>query len=229
MENGEVTISRSPAQYTFPCRFTLVAAMNPCPCGYFGHPFQKCSCTPKQVSAYLGKISAPLLDRIDLHVELMPVRTNSCPPIGRKKSSKDIRLRVAAARQRQLERFQGSGLVCNAQIPPAMLSQLCHLSPEADRLFERVFNKLGLSGRAYDRILKVARTIADLDGSQAIPGASPVGSGPVPGIGPQILAALRLKRPFSQRQRAALFTLLQPISSWAIFPTPEGCSPSQGF
>ena len=168
MEDGQLTISRAQVRYTYPSRFMLVAAMNPCPCGYFGHPTRKCGCSPKRITSYLDKISAPMLDRIDLHVEVMPVDYQQLSSTQPEESSAAIKKRVAAALEKQRARFGESGPRTNAQIPPAALSEACPLSPEADRIFQQVFDRLGLSGRAYDRILKVARTIADLDGSSRI-------------------------------------------------------------
>lgn len=147
----------------------LVAAMNPCPCGYFGHPTRRCSCPPSRVSSYLGRVSGPLLDRIDLNVEVSPVTyAQLSARRDAEESSAAVRLRVQAARERQNARYAGTGVSCNARLDPSMLAEACPLDPEAERMLGLVFEKLGLSGRAYDRILKVARTIADLDGSERI-------------------------------------------------------------
>lgn len=167
MEDGLLTISRARMALTYPSRFMLAAAMNPCPCGYYGHPTKKCTCTESKVAGYLGKISGPLLSRLDLHVEVLPVEYSELSSHTREECSAQVKERVSAARRLQLER-NGSGIVCNARIPPKRLAELCPLTPEADRLLQNVFDKMGLSGRAYDRILKVARTIADLDGAGPI-------------------------------------------------------------
>lgn len=168
LEDHQVTIVRAQARVTYPCSVMLVGAMNPCPCGYYGHPVQECSCTPSQISRYLGRISGPLLDRFDLQIEMPPVAYQelSSGPSG--EPSEAIRARVTAARERQSRRFRGSAVLCNAQIPPSLLQEACVLSPKAQTLLRLAFERLGLSARAYDRVLKVARTIADLDGSDII-------------------------------------------------------------
>ncbi|WP_308754285.1 YifB family Mg chelatase-like AAA ATPase [uncultured Anaerotruncus sp.] len=169
LEDGVLTIARAGARLSYPSRFMLVAAMNPCPCGYFGHPTRRCSCPPSRVSSYLGRVSGPLLDRIDLNVEVSPVTyAQLSARRDAEESSAEIRLRVQAARERQNARYAGTGVSCNARLDPSMLAESCPLDPEAERMLGLVFEKLGLSGRAYDRILKVARTIADLDGSERI-------------------------------------------------------------
>ncbi|WP_195276367.1 YifB family Mg chelatase-like AAA ATPase [Anaerotruncus rubiinfantis] len=168
LEDGALTISRVNARLSYPSRFMLVAAMNPCPCGYFGHPTRECICSEAKITGYLGKVSGPLLDRIDLHVEVLPVNYEQISAAGKEESSAAVKARVQDARAVQQKRFAGSSVHCNAAIPPAMLQQACPLTPAAEKLFSGVFQKLGLSGRAYDRILKVARTIADLAGSECI-------------------------------------------------------------
>ena len=146
----------------------LVCAMNPCPCGYFGVPGGRCSCSPKAVSQYLSKISGPLLDRLDLHVEVAPVEFAQLRAGRPAESSAAIRSRVNAARRLQRERYAGTGVSCNAQLTPALKSQFCQLTDNAVTMLKMAFDKLGLSARAYDRILKVARTIADLEGAEVI-------------------------------------------------------------
>ncbi|MEM1483268.1 YifB family Mg chelatase-like AAA ATPase [Oscillospiraceae bacterium PP1C4] len=168
LEDGALTISRVSSRLTYPSRITLVAAMNPCPCGYFGHPTKKCTCTDTKAANYLNKVSGPLLDRIDLHVEVMPVNYEQLSSTRKEETSSEIKRRVTAAREIQIKRFQGTGISCNSAIPPSMLSQTCVLSADAENMLKLVFEKLGLSGRAYDRILKAARTIADLDASETI-------------------------------------------------------------
>ncbi len=168
LEDGTVTISRAAGRLTYPCSIMLVAAMNPCPCGYYGHPTRRCTCSEGSVQRYLSKVSGPLLDRIDLHVEVMPVEFDDLSSKVRSESSEAIRERVNAARKIQIESYKGSGITCNAQLTPAFLHQYCVLTEEAQKMLKTAFEKMGLSARAYDRILKVARTIADLDASENI-------------------------------------------------------------
>ena len=168
LEDGKVTISRASGTVTYPCSFMLVAAMNPCPCGYYGHPRKKCSCTKRQVAQYLSRISGPLLDRFDLHIEVAPVEYSSLSSARKEEPSSAIRERVQRAREIQLRRFKGTGITCNAGITPELLHEVCPLTDEANNTLSSVFDKLGLSARAYGRILKVARTIADMDGSDVI-------------------------------------------------------------
>ena len=162
LEDGVVTITRVSGTITYPCRFMLVGAMNPCPCGYFGHPRRACTCSPRQVQAYLSKLSGPLLDRFDLHIEVEPVEFEDLSAAGRSESSAEIRKRVQRARNLQAQRFQGTHIVCNAQITADLRDTFCPMDDAAKQLLHDAFDRLGLSGRAYDRILKVARTIADL-------------------------------------------------------------------
>ncbi len=168
LEDGIVTVSRVNGTVAFPCKVMLVAAMNPCPCGYYGHPTRPCTCSDAAVSRYLSRVSGPLLDRIDLHIEVPPVDFDSLASTQKAESSAAIKARVEAARAMQAARFQGTGIACNAQIPANRLHDVCTTEPAADALLKTAFEKFGLSARAYDRILKVARTIADLDGSETI-------------------------------------------------------------
>ncbi len=168
LEDGKVTISRAAGTVTYPASIMLIAAMNPCPCGYYGHPSGKCRCTQKQVAAYLSKISGPLLDRFDLHIEAAPVEYQDLSSEAKEESSESIRKRVTAARNIQNERFKNSSINCNANITPDKLREYCVMSKSADKFIGNAFDKLGLSARAYDRILKVARTIADLAASEII-------------------------------------------------------------
>ncbi len=168
LEDGVVTISRVAGTLTYPCSITLVAAMNPCPCGYFGHPTKKCTCSQTQVSRYLSRISGPMLDRLDIHVEVPPIDFDSLKSKGNEETSATIRERVNKARRIQEERYRGTDITCNARLTPAMLEKHCTLSPEAEKALRLAFDRMGLSARAYDRILKVARTVADLDGSENI-------------------------------------------------------------
>ena len=168
IEDGCVSISRASGTCTYPCQTMLIGAMNPCKCGYYGHPTRKCSCSPQAVSAYLSKVSGPLLDRLDLHIEVMPVEFENLSSGQKAECSADIRERVCAARAVQVERYKAQGVACNAHITPAMLNEFCIMTPAAKVLLGKVFDSMGLSARAYDRILKVSRTIADLEGVKEI-------------------------------------------------------------
>lgn len=164
LEDGRVTITRVGATLSYPCSLMLVAAMNPCPCGYFGHPSRECTCSPAAASRYLARVSGPLLDRIDLHIEVPPVQFDELAARKPGESSAAIRERVNAARAVQQQRYAGTGIGSNARIPAGKLRTYCPLSGEAQGLLRAAFERLGLSARGYDRVLKVARTIADLDG-----------------------------------------------------------------
>lgn len=168
LEDGVITISRAGGRATYPSSFMLVGAMNPCPCGYFGHPTRACTCSQTKVSLYLNKISGPLLDRMDLQVEVPPVEYDRMADARPAESSAEVRKRVEAARQIQRRRYAGTGVTCNARLTPALLKKYCVLTPEADRLLAAAYERMGLSGRSYDRLLRVARTIADLAGSEQI-------------------------------------------------------------
>ena len=168
IEDGKVTISRVAGTLTYPSSIMLVAAMNPCPCGFFGHPTKSCSCSSQAVHKYLNKISGPMLDRIDLHVEVPPVDYTALSSNSNEETSAEIQKRVNKARKIQQERYKGTGITCNADLTPALLKKFCVLTPDAEKYLELSFERLGMSARAYDRILKVARTIADLDGSNII-------------------------------------------------------------
>lgn len=168
LEDGRVTISRVSGSLTYPCSITLVAAMNPCPCGFYGHPTKPCTCAPGAVSRYLARVSGPLLDRLDLHVEVPPVDYEALQATGREESSAEIRKRVIAARRRQQERYADTGVTCNARLTPALLQTFCPMTEQASAVLGAAFDRLGLSARSYDRLLKVARTIADLDGADVI-------------------------------------------------------------
>ena len=168
IENGWVTISRVGGTVSYPCSVMFVAAMNPCPCGYFGHPPHRCTCSPQAVTRYLARVSGPLLDRLDLHIEVPPVEFDELASDEKAESSAEIRARVNAAREIQNRRFRGTGITCNARITPDALHGFCPMSEKSSALLKTAFDRLGLSARAYDRVLKVCRTIADLDGSEAI-------------------------------------------------------------
>jgi magnesium chelatase family protein len=169
LEERRVTISRAKSTVNYPASFMLVASMNPCPCGYFNHPEKECICAPGVVQKYLSKISGPLLDRIDLHVEVTPVNFSELASERLSEKSGVIRDRVTEARNIQIERFKNREEVfCNAQMSPNMVCNICKISDSGQTLLKQAMEKLGLSARAYDRILKVARTIADLAGSEEI-------------------------------------------------------------
>ena len=168
IEDGVVTICRVRRTLTYPCSVMLVAAMNPCPCGYLGHPSIKCTCTQKAISKYLSKISGPLLDRIDIHIEVPPVSFEKLSSNTLSESSAEIKQRVNSARDIQVNRFKNLNISCNARINPGKINQLCVLDDSAKRLLKSAFDKLDLSARAYDKILKLARTIADLENSELI-------------------------------------------------------------
>lgn len=169
LEDREITISRAKYTATLPCSFMLVASMNPCPCGYYNHPTHKCTCSPGQIQRYMSKISGPLLDRIDIQVEVTPVSVTDLASAPAGEPSASIRERVIAARAIQTERYQPfKGIHCNAQMTRAMIEQFAHLSTDASETLSRAMRRLDLSARAYDRILKVARTIADLAGAPDI-------------------------------------------------------------
>ncbi len=169
MEERRVTISRATIALDFPCSFMLIAAMNPCPCGYYNHPERECTCPPGTVQKYLNKISGPLLDRIDLHVEVTPVPFSELSSSKESESSAKIRERVIHARNIQDERYKDDpGIYCNAQINSRILKEICIINQIGQNLLKRAMERLNLSARAYDRILKVARTIADLDSSEEI-------------------------------------------------------------
>ena len=169
MEERKVTISRAKVALDFPASFMLIASMNPCPCGYFNHPEKECTCGPGMVQKYLNKISGPLLDRIDLHVEVTPVAFSELSSTQQFEKSESIRERVIKARDIQTERYKNSeGVYANAQMSSKQLKEICIISTPAQNLLKTAMEKLNLSARAYDRILKVSRTIADLAASQDI-------------------------------------------------------------
>ena len=168
MEESRVTISRAAISLTFPAHFMLATAMNPCPCGYFNDPSRECYCTPLQIQRYVSKISGPLLDRIDIHIDMPAVKYRDLRDAPDAEGSEVIRERVIRTRRRQIERYQGEKIYSNAQMSPRQLRKYCNLSPECERLLENAMSRLGLSARAHDRILKVSRTIADMEGSEDI-------------------------------------------------------------
>ena len=169
LEERRISISRAKFTIDYPASFMLVASMNPCPCGYFNHPVKECVCPPGMVSRYLNKVSGPLLDRIDLHIEVTPVDVDELIKKGKTgEESKQIRQRVIIAREKQVERLSKNGLHANAQMDNKTMREYCQLEKTSSELLKTAMTKLNLSARAYDRILKVARTIADLDDAENI-------------------------------------------------------------
>ncbi len=168
LEDGTVTISRVSGSLTYPSSIMLVAAMNPCPCGFYGHPTKSCTCTQNAVKRYLGKISGPMLDRLDIHIEVPPVDYKALSSDRKEESSAEIRARVNKARDIQRERYKDTDISCNARLTSPMIKKYCVMTDEANKYLELSFERLGMSARAYDRILKVARTAADLEGSEII-------------------------------------------------------------
>ena len=168
LEDGTVCIARASMSLTFPARFMLAAAMNPCPCGYFNDRTRECKCTQPMIQRYVSKISGPLLDRIDIHIDVPAVNYKELRGGSAPEGSDQIRERVVRARNTQLERFRGHKLYANAQMVTSQIRKYCELSSDCERLLERAINQQGLSARAHDRILKVSRTIADLEGAANI-------------------------------------------------------------
>jgi magnesium chelatase family protein len=163
LENSEVTISRTSMSLTYPANFILLSAMNPCPCGYANDPRHECTCSSVAIQKYMAKISGPLLDRIDLHIDVPAIPFEELAARENGESSQAIRKRVQAARNRQQMRFKKhAGIHANADMPSSTIRKICHIDRESSRLLETAISNLGLSARAYDRILKVSRTIADL-------------------------------------------------------------------
>ena len=169
LENGEVTVSRAVASITYPASFMLVSAMNPCPCGFWGDPRHQCTCTPGQIHRYRHRVSGPLLDRIDIHIEVPAVPYKELTNEYSGDKSEEIRNRVVAARGMQLERFRNDKRIySNGQMKTRHIKKYCVLTPDAQSILDNAMQKLGLSARAFTRILKVSRTIADLDASEEI-------------------------------------------------------------
>ncbi|MBO5859601.1 MAG: YifB family Mg chelatase-like AAA ATPase [Clostridia bacterium] len=168
LEDGKVTISRASASLTYPCSAMIVCAMNPCPCGFHGHPKRECTCPEGAAKRYLARVSGPLLDRIDIHIEVPPVDFDKLSSHMPSESSAEIRKRVNAARKIQQERLKGSGVSCNAKMDAAMTREFCRPTARGMAMLEQVFEKLDFSARAYDKVLRVARTIADLENEKTI-------------------------------------------------------------
>lgn len=168
LEDRKVTISRLNITTTYPCEFTLIASMNPCPCGYYGSQKKKCCCRPEQIKKYINRISGPLLDRIDIHIEVSQVKYNQMNQHRKIETSQEIRDRVNQARKIQLERYKKYSIFSNSELSPQLIEKFCQLNRKSKQILETAFNQLGLSMRAYHKILKVARTIADLEAYEKI-------------------------------------------------------------
>ncbi len=168
LEDGEVTISRVNATLTYPCNIMLVASMNPCKCGYYGDASRKCTCSPADVNRYRSRISGPLLDRIDIQVEVASVDYNKLSSSEKGETSAEIKEQINRARKIQLERYDGSNIYSNSQLTPALMEKFCRLGEAENEILKKAFDNLGLSARAHSRILKVARTVADMEGAENI-------------------------------------------------------------
>ena len=168
LEDGIVTIGRVNATLTYPCNFMFVASMNPCPCGFYGSKDKECTCTQNMIDKYIGKISGPLLDRIDIHIEVSPVRYDNLNSNAQIEKSEQIKKRVNRAREVQRERYKEYKIYSNSELTPKLMEKYCKLNENSKRILKAAFDNLGLSARAYGRILKVARTIADLDSKENI-------------------------------------------------------------
>lgn len=168
IEDGKITISRVSGSLTYPCEVMLVCAMNPCPCGFYGHPTKQCTCSKGVPQKYLSKVSGPLLDRLDIHIEVPQVEFSKLSGEEKGESSAEIKKRVNAARKIQNERFKGTDITCNAKMTPKQTAEFCKLSESGRKILQKCFETMDLSARAYDKILRIARTIADLDKSETI-------------------------------------------------------------
>lgn len=168
LEDGKVTINRMNGSLTYPCKFMFVASMNPCPCGYYGSREKECTCSQNAISKYMNRISGPLLDRIDIQIEVNPVKYSSLKLNKREEGSKQIKERVDIARNIQIDRYKEFNIFSNSELTPNLIEQFCKLNEQSEKILQTAFERLGLSARAYTRILKVARTIADLDNAKNI-------------------------------------------------------------
>lgn len=168
IEDRTISISRAKVSLTYPCSVMLIAAMNPCPCGYFGHPTKQCICSKKTISKYLAKVSGPLLDRLDLHIDVAPVEFSQLTSKSKEEPSIDILKRVNKAREIQKERYKNIKTKTNSTLSSADIREYCFIEPKATTVLKKAFDSMGLSARAYDKIVKIARTIADLDSSDTI-------------------------------------------------------------
>lgn len=168
LEDKKVTISRVNFAVTYPCNFIFIASMNPCPCGYYGSNIKECICKPEQIKKYINRISGPMLDRIDLHIEVEGVKYQKFNTNEKNETSNQVRNRVNLARKIQIERYKELGIISNSELTPKLIEKYCKLNQKCKKVLENAFERLGLSVRAYNKILKVARTIADLDASENI-------------------------------------------------------------
>lgn len=168
IEDGVISISRAMAKFQYPCSLMVIAAMNPCPCGYYGHPTRPCTCPPGAAQRYLNRVSGPLIDRLDIHISVPPVDFQNLSSDRKSEPSSEIKKRVEKARAVQHERFKGTGITCNAKMDAASTRKYCKLTSNAMYILQAAFERLSLSARAYDKILRIARTIADLDDSTQI-------------------------------------------------------------
>lgn len=168
LEDRKITISRLNSTITYPCNFMFIASMNPCPCGYFGSKEKACKCKPEQIRKYINKISGPLLDRIDIHIEVSGIRFSKLQGDKKVENSKEIKNRVNRARNIQIKRYKEYNIHSNAELTPKLIEKFCKLNNASKIILEKAFKKLGLSPRAYGRILKVSRTIADLEAQTEI-------------------------------------------------------------
>lgn len=168
LEDRKISISRVNANLTYPCNFMLIASMNPCPCGYYGAKDKNCTCTKNQISKYINKISGPLLDRIDIHIEVEAVEYKKLETKEKSETSEEIRKRVNRAREIGKQRYREYGIYSNSELTPKLIDKYCKLGKKEREILKNAFDKLGFSARAYTRILKVARTIADLEGKENI-------------------------------------------------------------
>lgn len=168
LEDGKVTINRMNGSLTYPCKFMFVASMNPCPCGYYGSREKECTCSQNAISKYMNRISGPLLDRIDIQIEVNPVKYSSLKLNKREEGSKQIKERVDIARNIQIDRYKEFNIFSNSELTPNLIEQFCKLDEQSEKILQTAFERLGLSARAYTRILKVARTIADLDNAKNV-------------------------------------------------------------
>ena len=168
IEDGVISISRAAAKFQYPCSVMVIAAMNPCPCGYYGHPTRPCTCSTGAAQRYLNRVSGPLIDRLDIHVSVPPVDFQNLSSDRKSEPSSEIKKRVEKARAIQHERFKGTGITCNAKMDAASTRKYCKMSSNAMYILQAAFERLSLSARAYDKVLRIARTIADLDGEVQI-------------------------------------------------------------
>ena len=168
LENKEIIINRLSGNYRFPCNFMFIASMNPCPCGYYGDEEKECQCSPQEIHRYMNKISGPLLDRIDIKVDVKTPKYEKITSKAASENSEEIRKRVDMARKIQLQRYEGFDIYSNSELTPKLIAEFCKLDTKGEELLENAFKKLKLSVRAYERILKVARTIADMEGKENI-------------------------------------------------------------